>query len=494
MSKLPQQLTDNLSEMLTSNAHVLLAVSGGLDSMTMLHALANIQKEQPNLLANLHIAHLNHQLRGTESQMDAQLVQNQAKALGLNCTVESIDVGRIAAETSESIELTARKERYRFLAKTAKQNNCPNIALAHNADDNVETILHRIIRGTGIQGLAGIPPKRPLTQNETGLSDDFSFQIIRPLLATTRQQIQQYATEHNIPYRTDQSNFDEQFTRNRIRHELIPLLKEHYNPNVHTAITQLGTLSAMLAPAISDDAKQQLTAITKAQTKATLTLCPHKLSALTTIQQTQVIREALNKLGIPQQRIGYKNITAVTTMLTSDSPQTITLPYNIKVATTQGDLTISLPTEPNSNSPIPTQLTIPSLTKLTHYQLPNCPPDTPLTIETSTLPGGQSQEKLFRQTKTPFQEMIDLDCVNLPLTLRSRQSGDTFQPLGAPGEKKIGDILTDQKIPTAIRDSLPMICDSRGVIWIAGIRIAQRVKITESTRNILKLIIQADGQ
>ena len=199
LQKISQQIRDH--RMFAPQDRWLLAVSGGCDSMAMLHGLCMLRQTQMPELSNLQVAHLNHQLRGTESDTDAEFVQHQSKSLGLEVTLGSIDVARIAHETNQSLETAARQQRYQFLAETARARSCNKIALAHNADDNVETILHRIIRGTGIRGLAGIPAVRSLTETEeqTVSNGNPELLLIRPLLNASRSEIAVSYTHLTLP-------------------------------------------------------------------------------------------------------------------------------------------------------------------------------------------------------------------------------------------------------------------------------------------------------
>lgn len=209
---------------------VLVAVSGGADSVALLRGLAALKHHGEGRLI---VAHFNHQLRGEESDADEQFVSSLAKRLGLPFESGRLEPGTIK-DCSDGIEEAARSQRYRFLTDTAENLGARYVACAHTADDQIETILHRIIRGTGIAGLAGIPRTRLLSPAVT---------LIRPLLEVRRAELIDYLALLGQPYREDSSNLDQRFTRNRIRHDLLPNLAEYYNPAVGEALRRLARLA-----------------------------------------------------------------------------------------------------------------------------------------------------------------------------------------------------------------------------------------------------------
>lgn len=213
-----------------ADVSVLVAVSGGADSVALVRGLASVKQEGGGRLV---VAHFNHRLRGEESDADEEFVSRLAHDLGLRCELGRMEPGGLDA-CPDGVEEAARSQRYRFLTHTAERLGARYVACAHTADDQIETILHRILRGTGIAGLAGIPRCRRLSRAVT---------LIRPLLEVRRAELVDYLTSLGQPYREDSSNQDRRFTRNRIRHDLLPHLAEHYNPAVGEALRRLGCLA-----------------------------------------------------------------------------------------------------------------------------------------------------------------------------------------------------------------------------------------------------------
>ena len=217
-----------------SDAGVLLAVSGGADSTAMLRCFVASRHTRHALVA-IHVAHVNHAMRGHESDNDALFVRQLAERFGLPYHETRLSSEMLAADDSGSIEAAARKLRYDFLQQTAERNSLRYVAAAHNADDQAETILHRIIRGTGVAGLAGIPPVRRLGDAVT---------LIRPMLTFSRRHILAYLDTIQQPFRTDSTNAEPLYTRNKIRNDLLPQLASVYNPAIVDALIRLGTQAA----------------------------------------------------------------------------------------------------------------------------------------------------------------------------------------------------------------------------------------------------------
>lgn len=205
-------------DLIQSGERVLVAVSGGVDSVVLLDCLVRLSQ---TVGCELYVAHLNHRLRGEEAEADARFVQDLAAGYGLPCIVESRDVARYARERRMGIEVSGRQLRYEFFLSAARQTDCQAVAVGHHADDQVETVLWRLLRGSGTRGLRGMTPVRPLAERR----------LIRPLLPFFRAEIEEYAREQKLRYRVDASNRSMEYTRNRIRHELLPLLST-YNPRI----------------------------------------------------------------------------------------------------------------------------------------------------------------------------------------------------------------------------------------------------------------------
>ncbi len=473
----------------------LLAVSGGPDSMAMLHGLLMLQKKGQLELAGLHIAHLNHQLRGADSNGDAEFVRQQARQLQTEVTVDSIDVAEAARKNGESIEVAARRLRYSFLAEVARCNNCNKIALGHNADDNTETILHRILRGTGIRGLAGMSAVRGLPDTE----EPSELTIVRPLLSTSRCEIETFVKQHDIKFRLDRSNLSDEYTRNRIRNELLPLLREKYNPEIGTALLQLGRIAGDFSEILSSDAVGTLHKLTLKREYDCLTLDAMGLAERSRIQQAEIVHQGLLGLQVPLRRIGFKQINAILDLINGrNTVKRVQLPCGWNVEYRDGELKFyktdvsQSSVSPGASEPI--VLPVPGTTVPGHdfiwFDVREKAAGAIRELHSEIITGTEDTLETFMAHKSIYEEMIDPAKIEGPLVLRSRKKGDRFLPLGAPGEKKIGDFFTDVKVPAELRDRIGLVCDDRGIVWITGLRLAERVRVGPETQRILKLSVR----
>ncbi|MCH8046078.1 MAG: tRNA lysidine(34) synthetase TilS [Planctomycetes bacterium] len=245
MHPLVSKLADAWPPQQWDDVSLLLAVSGGADSVGLLRAMVELKGPGPGRVL---VAHFNHTLRKDESDTDAAFVSQLCQRLGLSCEIGTGDTAQLARDEGDGLEAAARGVRYAFLQATAERLGARYVVTAHTADDQAETILHRIIRGTGLAGLAGIRRARSLGPAVT---------LIRPLLAVRREELVDYLRALGQPFREDASNRDVSFTRNRIRHELLPALAADYNPNVREALLRLGSLAGE-AQAVIDQAADEL--------------------------------------------------------------------------------------------------------------------------------------------------------------------------------------------------------------------------------------------
>lgn len=475
--------------MLDDNDRWLVAVSGGPDSMALLYALVDLRTRLKRL-QGLHIAHLNHKLRGRDSDLDAECVARHAQKLNLPVTIEAVDIVT-SQESGESIETTARRLRYDFLQRTAIAQKCTKIALAHNADDNIETVLHRFVRGTGIRGLAGIPFVRDVSTGNTAKN----LKIVRPLLNVKRTEVEAFLQQHSIEARLDKSNLSNDYTRNRLRNQLLPLLRQEFNPQVDQAIGRLSRIAEAISDEISDDGRELLADLICQRTSDQLVVDAQKLRKYNRLRQSELIHQMLCELDVPLRDIGYRQQCAFMNLLNGDQTQSINLPGDVRVSCDQNKLTLQrCPAQDKTLAPIPGAVEIPLVV----------PGKTNLTCEFLCLTPGQEKANVLDVVISEFgtvnlqqlrqhdsySEAIDIDKTQGSLRIRFRQYNDRICPLGAPGEKTLGDFFTDMKVPPAIRPQLALVCDDLGPIWVIGLRIADRVKVTENTQRLLWLKAQ----
>ncbi|MCG3136303.1 MAG: tRNA(Ile)-lysidine synthase [Phycisphaerae bacterium] len=286
---------------------LVVAVSGGPDS-TALAWLLHEMNQTENCGWALHLAHLNHQLRGSEAQRDADFVTRLAQQQGWNFTVESRPIRQLAGQSKLTIEETARQERYQFFEQVAQHYGGKAIATAHHADDHIETILHRLLRGTGLRGLAGIPPCRPLHNGSP-------VWIIRPMLNVLRSEIMRYLHDHRFEYCHDESNDQLQFTRNRVRHELLPYLEKNFNPAVRGALLRLGEQTRWMYDHLQElvQAKYPLISWRDSEEpqRRAVELAVDLLQKESPLVQSELIRMAVVELGAAEKSITFQHYLAV---------------------------------------------------------------------------------------------------------------------------------------------------------------------------------------
>lgn len=296
MHALLVELRDTLHRLGIVEQSVLLAVSGGADSVAMLRAMLKLQSA---CQLRLQVAHFNHRLRGDESDADARWVAELCTQLGVVGHLGSASQAE-TTRTTGSREGDARQLRYQFLEQTAVANSCRVIAVAHTADDQAETVLHRILRGTGLTGLSGIPPIRTL---------GCGVNVVRPLLGIQRQDLHDWLREIGQEFRTDSSNTDRDFTRNRIRHDLLPLLESQFNPQVKNALCRLAE-QAVQTQAIDDFiATNVLQSVTISQTETACVLDCQRLAECPTAIIRVCLRRVWVEMNWPQQKMSYQHYT-----------------------------------------------------------------------------------------------------------------------------------------------------------------------------------------
>jgi tRNA(Ile)-lysidine synthase len=455
---------------------VIIGVSGGPDSVALVNILHSV-----NFLKNFHlrlyIAHLNHQLRGRFSEEDEHFVRNLSETLSLPFIFKRVDIKGLAEKSNCSIEETARVERYRFFHEAVLQYKASAVAVGHTADDNAETVLHRIIRGTGMRGLGGIPLKRPLTP-------DSSAQVVRPLLGVWRSEIIEYLGKECINYRTDASNYEAEYLRNKIRLELIPLLENRYNPGIKKALLQLCHTIASGKEYLSTEAKKTATSAIIEATGDSCVIDAQFLSSKPKILQYFVIQEALDIMHVPLKEIRYEHFAAIEKEINRPGGK------GLRVQLPGG---FSLWREYNRLCFAREPLSVPGITqsRLTKEIIIKIPGETFLDslgrIVSEILPVHNISFETYKKTKTKDEEVFDLQNITMPLAVRTRKNGDSISPLGLAGHKKLKDIFMDKKIPLELRDSMPIVVMRDQPIWIVGICMENRVRVTSDTKKILKL-------
>ncbi len=313
------QLEQNLKRLIVAGQGVLLAVSGGRDSMALLHGMARLRGilKIPQII----VAHLDHGLRGDAGRHDAELVRSVCKSLDVPIVIAECGAGQLARASRGSLEEAARIARYEFLQTTAKQHGTPLVVTAHHAADQAETVLHNILRGTGLRGLRGIPERRRLADN---------VELIRPMLTIKYDTITEYIRQHTIAYAADATNDDNGFTRNRIRHELLPQLQSEFNAQVPDALLRLAAQTQELLQSLDAIAESLLAEAVLEQTPEHCRLDVRRL----TEHPEPIVRHTLTVLWIQQswsrKDMSREHWNRLASMLFDPPPASIDLPGSIR--------------------------------------------------------------------------------------------------------------------------------------------------------------------
>ena len=312
------QLESGLKRLVGAGQGLLLAVSGGRDSMAMLHGVVNLRRTLA--IPELVVAHLNHGLRGEFGRRDAEFVRSQCEGLGVPVVTSDCRTGELERTSRGSLEKAARDARYEFLQTTARQRGLPLIATAHHASDQAETVLHNILRGTGLRGLRGIPERRRL---------NVSVELIRPMLTIKAEVISDYVQMNDIAFAVDETNADGDFTRNRLRHQLIPRLQEDFHSQVADSLVRLAEQTQELLRSLDSVAESLLTEAVLERTPGHCRLDVRRL-----IQHPEpVVRHALTVLWIQQgwsrRDMSRDHWHRLTTLLLNSRPSSFDLPGHI---------------------------------------------------------------------------------------------------------------------------------------------------------------------
>jgi tRNA(Ile)-lysidine synthase len=445
--------------MLPQEAKVIVAVSGGADSMAMLLVLLQLRTVYNMTLI---VAHVNHQLRGEESERDALFVEQQAVRLGLPFHHARVDVKALRRSTGMSVQQAARALRYYCLHALCHSLEATRIALGHTADDQAETLLMRFVCGSGPTGLAGIPAVR--------------LPFIRPLLTVSRPTIHAYLQSERCAWVDDSSNAHMVYLRNRIRLDLLPQLRQ-YNPRIVKRLHELADMlradSQVLEQQVDEWAVQTLAWPVRSGVEIH---CRHFRLAPVAIQR-RLLRRALEALGASPAAVGFRHIESLRQFMVAGDgkrrsrwpgqieaerhPETVRL-WNASLAPTTPDVLVL---------PVPGEIAISTL-------------NIRLTADIIQKPDHHHQ-------MTAQWALLDLDRTLHPLHVRFRRPGDRFYPLGAPGSKKLQDFFVDSRIPRVERPYVPLVVSNQEIVWVVGYRIAEPYKLRPETTRVLRLQCRA---
>ncbi len=456
--------------MLSAGDTVIVAVSGGTDSMVLLQILLRLAPESS---LKLVVAHLNHNLRGAESEADLEFVSSEAARMGLKFYAKTLGEGELR-RSGVSLQNAARRARYEFFEEAATRFKACRVAVAHNLDDRAETMLMRIIEGTGLKGLSSIPPLRG--------------PYIRPLIDVNRREIEAYAASEGVSFREDSSNKKTDYLRNRLRKELIPLIEEGYNPLVKVALTALAGRLTMDGDFIEGEALKLYASIVKDKGDGQLTFPRGALIAAHPALSSRVFFIAAEALRGISGGLYATHAEAFLSLVNGERPNaSIDLPNGLKAVREYEDIRLFITDGVTEETAAEvaggkdTELKAPGVTELKGFT--SAAITSRIITGGSELPGGGEGECA----------VFDYDAIgDRPLIVRRFRPGDRMRPLGLGGTKKLKDIFVDMKIPLRIRKNIPIVVAGGDIIWIAGLRRSEAFPVTERAARVLVLTLHAD--
>ncbi len=436
-------------ELVAQQQFILLAVSGGIDSMTLLHVMNELQKRWHLQLA---VVHINHQLRGKESDGDEALVKQTAERMAIPFYSTRIDVKTFAHKQKISKQLAARTLRYQAIEFIRQQLNAESVATAHNANDNAETVLMNIYRGTGIHGLAGIPVRR-----EEG-------NIIRPLLFAWRKDIEAYAKAHNVEFRDDSSNASVVYQRNEFRHRIIPALQRKH-PKILKSLTVVSATMRKVDDSLRTLVQEELSLCTSINTTGELSIHLKKFNTLPEFVQSEICVKLLERFHIEPAEKKIERLLHLSDLTVGKS---IELGAHVTALLEHDTILITTAQQ-----------------KILAAQEIYFGASLQLPAGTISISKPMPVPKIFSGSRNI--EFVDAEQLNQHLVLRTWRSGDWFVPFGLHAKKKLSDYFTNEKIPRHLKSIIPILESNGSIVWVCGKRLDDRFKLTPASRSAVKL-------
>ncbi len=437
--------------MVGRNDHLIAAVSGGVDSVVLLHVLHVLVGRWG---VKLEAAHLDHGLRGEEGREDAAFVRDYAASLGLPCFAERADVAAYCRRQRCSIERGAREVRYGFLRRVLQDRQADSVATGHTADDQAETVLMRLLRGSGNSGLSAIRPVR----------DGW---VVRPLLDATAEEISAYAKDHGLSFRTDRTNTELDILRNRIRHRLIPQLRREYNPRLVQGLGRLADVMRGEAEYLDEKVSTFLADHAHFLDGQILHLNLDAWPKAAPAVQRVLIRHLVRNVGGREERLNYDQVEETRAWIDRRAIGRIhELPGGIRMECRKSGLVTCL----GMMTPYRLTMEVPGQVEI---------PDTNLSIrvEVGSAPNAPAA--------TPQRAVFDAETVPRHWTVRSREPGDRMSPYGLAGRKALKKLFNEWDVPRLLRNRVPVVTDGDRVLWVAGHRQSNAGMVTGNTQRVM---------
>lgn len=457
----------NEQRLFQAGDRIVVAVSGGPDSVALLHILFLLSKRWD---WELTVAHVNHQFRGEESDKEAEYVADLARRLGIRCEIARLDVPRYIEETGKNSQVAARELRYGFLHQVAGLHGANKIAMAHHADDQAETVLMRLLRGTGPAGLTGIPVLRR----------EQKVELVRPMLRIYKSEIFSYCEAKGLIYFTDSSNLDTKYFRNEIRLEVLPYLRK-FNEQLPQSLNRLSQMMLSENDYLDDQAKELWTQGV-VQESDYAKWSRKWFAGVHVALQRRLIKLILNYLALEGDSIDFLKLEQIRDAMLREEPSNLSLHIGGSLILTReyDGIMIHNYVVP----PLPYRYTL-------YQEQPYLDiPETGVQLECR----WASTEQYFiikaKQQRGVSSAFFDADRLSLPLIIRNRESGDRMHVFGLNGSKKVKDIFIDAKIPPSRRQRIPVVADAEGrILWLPGVRRSSYAPVTDSTEHFLHVTL-----
>ena len=488
---------------LASGETVILGVSGGPDSLCLLHVMRRLA---PTLGIKLHVGHLDHGIRGDEAEEDARYVREICRDWETPCTLERADVPALAAAKGLAIEEEARRARYAFLADLARRLGSGAVAVAHHADDQVETVLMHLLRGSGMAGLRGMRPASWVDEMRLveGAARPPRVRLLRPLLYVSRAEIEAYCLAHEIKPRYDRSNLDQTYYRNRLRHELIPIL-ETYNPNIRAVLQRMAEVIAADYELLREQIERawaRVVVLDRSGDEDQERYIVYDLDLLRDLPlalQRSLVREGIHRLRRTLRNINWVHVDSALDVLKAGRTGAVaTLPQGLALTLGYHDATMADMEQVVLGASRPRLWAEPLAVPIGGVvALPqrgdSSPPHEAWLLETAVYP-RDAIPSAPDDNQDVYTAYLDADCLREPLALRTRREGDAFYPLGLGHSQKLRDFMINNKIPRQERATAPLMICGADIVWVVGWRIDARYAVAEQTTRVLVVRVRRATQ
>ncbi|TAN62795.1 tRNA lysidine(34) synthetase TilS [bacterium] len=460
-----QKFRDNIAKhgLLEKGARVLAAVSGGADSMVLLHLLLRLKDDFGLVIG---VCHLNHNLRAEESKRDYDFVKKTARSLGFVFYGKTLSKTWLKGFEGESLQSAARERRYAFFESAAMRFKASKVALGHTMSDQAETLLISLVRGSGLAGLAGIPAVRG--------------KFIRPLLTVTREEVEDYAKRKKISFITDSSNLCADYLRNDIRLNLIAFIKRRYNPNIIETLSRTSGILSCDNAFIEAEAEKVFSSVVVELQPDFAVFDRRRLVKIHKALQARILPIALNKIGC-KSCCYSAHISSFVSLAKGRSPNaSVNLPDGYILSREYDKITLgSASLASTATKPFDVELKVPGITRVNSEGA---------VIKAVLLSTTRIKRLVVKNNDVA---LFDSEALSLPLHARSMRPGDRINPFGMTGTKKLKEVFIEKKIPKAKRSLVPVICDlSGGVIWVAGVLRSNLCRVTGHTKKALSLEVK----